>query len=66
MRDHLFVKRAFDGEILGDGLDDPVAVCDLRKVVVEVAGCDEAGGFENKEGGGASFEGGIDALAGGL
>ncbi len=41
MRNHPVVERAFDGEILGYGFDDPVAVFDLRKVVIESAGGNE-------------------------
>ena len=66
MRDHPVVERALDGEVFGDGFDDPVAVCDLREVVVEVAGGDEAGGFGNEERGRAAFERGFDAIARGL
>jgi hypothetical protein len=66
MRNHAIVERAFDGEIFGDGFDDPVAVFDLREVVIEAAGGDQAGGFGNEEGGGAAFQRGIEAIARGL
>jgi len=43
---------AFDLEVLGDGFDDPVAVPDLRKMIVEVARLDECGGIVGEESGG--------------
>ena len=66
MRNHLIEKRAFDGEVFGDGFDDPVAVFDPFEVVVEVTGGHEAAGFGNKKRAGPAFERGIDAIAGGL
>ena len=62
-----FIKQgAFDVEIFGDDLDDPVTVGDEAHVVVEVADRDEASGVGRVEGRGLglleAFEGGEDEL----
>ena len=56
---------ALDLEILGDGLDDPVAACNLVEIVVEIAGLDKRPGFVDEERAGLLFQRGFDSLCGG-
>ena len=49
MRQDAGEQRGLDGEILGDGFDDPVALGELGQIVVEVAGSDEAASEGSKK-----------------
>ena len=43
MRQDAGEQRGFDFEVFGDGFDDPVAIREFGKIIVEGAGSDERG-----------------------
>ena len=55
-------QGGFDGEIFGDGLDDPVALGEFGQIVVEVAGSDERGARGFIEGSGFGFGEGVEGV----
>ena len=57
------VERALDGQIFGNGLDDPVAVGDLCEIVAEAPGRNQSGGFGDKECRRSALESSLDAIA---
>ena len=62
--DYFVEQRALDFEVLGDSLDDPVAIFDLGQVVFEVTGSDQRFGLRRKECGGLLFQNGVQSSQG--
>ena len=58
---HALPKIALDGEVFGDGFDDPIAIADVSQIVVETAGGQERGGIGREEGPGILLRRGFDA-----
>ena len=56
-------ELALDFEIFGDGFDDPIGFGAPGEIVVEIADGDARGDRGREEGGGAGFEGGVQAGA---
>src|SRR5581483_11574041 len=63
MRQDFLQQAALDGEIFGDGFDDPVSLGAPDEVVFEIADGDAGGGGGREEGGGARLLGGFEAGA---
>ena len=61
-----FHSDALDFQILGDGFDDPVAIGDSRKIVLEAAGRDQRRGRVDEKSAGPLLDGGLDAFRGRL
>ena len=55
MRFDALVEAAFDVEVFDDGFDNPVAIFQLRQIVVEIANGHEGSKFRRHERGGLGF-----------
>ncbi len=63
MRQDFLQQAALDGQIFGDGFDDPVGLGAPGEVVLEIADGDARGRGGREEGGGARLQGGFEAGA---